>query len=75
MTCGDTTFPSADEPPLAHHAGATGTRHFAWTPGRLSLLFTVSKERPTVLSGIGAPGTVTVTGATQPLVELIITGD
>lgn len=63
------------EAPLAHQAGVTGTRQFEWRAGRLSLLFTASRERPTVLSGIGAPGTVTATGTNQPLVELIITGD
>jgi len=63
------------EAPLAHQAGVTGTQQFEWRAGRLSLLFTASRERPTVLSGIGAPGTVTATGTNQPLVELIITGD
>ena len=46
-----------------------------WTPGRLSLVFTASLNRPVVLSGLGCAGEATITSATQPLVELIFTGD
>jgi alpha-galactosidase len=46
-----------------------------WTPGRLSLIFTASTNRPVVLSGLGCAGEATATRATQPLVELIVTGD
>ena len=46
-----------------------------WTPGRLSLVFTASLNRPVVLSGLGCAGEATITTATQPLVELIVTGD
>jgi alpha-galactosidase len=46
-----------------------------WTPGRLSLVFTASMNRPVVLSGLGCAGEATITTATQPLVELIVTGD
>ena len=46
-----------------------------WTPGRLSLVFTVSTDGPVVLSGLGCAGEATATRATQPLVELMVTGD
>jgi alpha-galactosidase len=75
VTDGDATFAPAAKAPLAPQVDATVTQRFEWSAGRLSLLFTVSRERPTVLSGIGAPGKVTATGTNQPLVEVIITGD
>ena len=46
-----------------------------WTPGRLGLIFTASVTRPVVLSGLGCNGEATITTATQPLVELTVTGD
>jgi alpha-galactosidase len=48
---------------------------FEWTPGQLSLVFTAAPERPVVLSGFGCAGEATPTRATQPLVELMVTGD
>jgi alpha-galactosidase len=39
------------------------------------LVFTVSADGPVVLSGLGCAGEATITSATQPLVELIVTGD
>ena len=54
---------------------ATGARDITWTPGRLSLLFTAAPDRPVVLTGLGAVETVSSAGTTQPLVELMITGD
>jgi alpha-galactosidase len=48
---------------------------FEWTPGRLRLVFTASVDRPVVLSCLGGDGEVRATRASQPLVELIITGD
>jgi hypothetical protein len=48
---------------------------FEWTPGRLSLVFTTAPDRPVVLNGLGCAGEATTTRATQPLVELIVTGD
>jgi alpha-galactosidase len=48
---------------------------FKWTPGQLSLVFTSAPDHPVVLSGFSCAGEATSTRATQPLVELIITGD
>jgi alpha-galactosidase len=48
---------------------------FEWTPGQLSLVFTVAQDRPVVLSGFGCVGEATPTRATQPLVALMVTGD
>ena len=47
----------------------------SWTPGRLGLGFVVGKGRPVAVAGLGWNGDVVITDATQPLVELIITGD
>lgn len=46
-----------------------------WTPGRLALIFTPSEDRPVVLSGIGGAGETPTTAATQPIAEVIATGD
>lgn len=52
-------------------AGAT----FAWEPGKLRLVFTAGPDRPVILSGLGSGERPETTEASQPLVELIITGD
>jgi alpha-galactosidase len=54
--------------------GPQSPRQIEWAPGRLALIFTASQDHPVVLSGIGGAGTPT-TGATQPIVEVIATGD
>ncbi len=64
------TEPKAAPDPRSHSPG-----RIDWTPGRLRLVFTASTDGPVVLSGLGCDGEVTTTGATQPLVELIATGD
>jgi len=50
-------------------------RQFEWTPGRLALIFTASEDYPVVLSGLGGAGETPTTAATQPIVEVIATGD
>ena len=62
--------PEAVPDPRSHNPG-----RIEWTPGRLSLVFTASTDRPVVLSGLGCDGEAMTTGATQPMVELIATGD
>ena len=52
----------------------SGIRHVGWAAGSLVLLFKASKDHPVVLSGLGGPEDARVTGATQPIVELIATG-
>jgi alpha-galactosidase len=68
-------FTSATEPETVPDVGSRTSGRLDWTPGRLSLVFTASTNRPVVLSGLGCDGHVTTTRATQPLVELIVTGD
>ncbi|WP_199844332.1 glycoside hydrolase family 36 protein [Streptomyces sp. RTd22] len=69
------------EPATPHQAmddldeGETAPIRFAWEPGRLALTFTAAKDRPVVLSGLGPGAAAPVTRASQPLVELIVTGD
>lgn len=50
-------------------------RHIEWAPGRLVLMFTASEDQPVVLSGLGGASDACLTGATQPIVEVIATGD
>ena len=52
-----------------------GIRHIEWAAGRLVLMFTASEDRPVVLSGLGGAADACMTGATQPIVEVIATGD
>ncbi len=69
------TYLNADQP--GHGSGDHDDLpdRIVWTPGRLSLVFTVSTDGPVVLSGLGCAGEATVTRATQQLVELIVAGD
>lgn len=46
-----------------------------WSTGALELLLTHSDRAPVRLVALGAPGSVKPTGATQPLVEVLLTGD
>ncbi len=47
-----------------------------WRPGRLELVLTHAVDHPVVLSGRGLDGDEAVaTGASQPLVELMVAGD
>ena len=52
-----------------------GIRHIEWAAGRLVLMFTASEDRPVVPSGLGGAADACMTGATQPIVEVIATGD
>lgn len=46
-----------------------------WSAGALELVITHSDSAPVRLVGLGAPGRTEPTGATQPLVEVLLTGD
>ena len=48
---------------------------FSWESGKLHLLFNVSPDHPVVLNGLGADERSVAAGCSQPLVELMITGD
>jgi alpha-galactosidase len=69
------TYLDADQPRFGSRDHDDLPDRIVWTPGRLSLVFTASADRPVVLSGLGCAGEATTTRATQPLVELIVTGD
>ena len=56
-------------------ARTTSPGEFSWTPGRLGVIFAAGPDRPVVITGVGEAGTVSRTGTTQPLVELIVTGE
>jgi alpha-galactosidase len=69
------TYLDADQPGRGSGDHDDLPARIVWTPGRLSLIFTISADGPVVLSGLGCAGEATATRATQPLVELIVTGD
>jgi alpha-galactosidase len=46
-----------------------------WSTGALELVLSHSDDAPVRLVGLGAPGRTEPTGATQPLVEVLLTGD
>jgi alpha-galactosidase len=69
------TYLDADQPGNGSGDHDDLPARIVWTPGRLSLIFTISADGPVVLSGLGCAGEATATRATQPLVELIVTGD
>jgi alpha-galactosidase len=50
------------------------TAQIEWAPGRLKMVFRIVRDRPVVVCGLGS-GTAAVTSATQPLVELMLTGE
>jgi alpha-galactosidase len=60
---------------LPREDGVRTPRRIEWTPGRLCLILTASDDHPVVLSGIGSAGAVTPTSTTQPIAEVIATGD
>ncbi|HQZ84626.1 MAG TPA: alpha-galactosidase [Actinomycetota bacterium] len=70
---GVTPRPEVRVQPRTDADDAEGT--FVWRPGKLQLAFSAAADRPVVLSGLGAGQDPDVTGASQPLVELIVTGD
>jgi alpha-galactosidase len=46
-----------------------------WSAGQLGLVFATGSDRPVRLTGIGAVGAGEPSAASQPLVELMVTGD
>ena len=52
------------------------SEQFRWRPGSLELVFTYGARHPVILSGSGVAGEpATPTGASQPLVEIMLAGD
>lgn len=68
-SAGSSTVPST----LTAVAPPTATT-FSWSPGALTLVFGIG-EHPVRLCGMSASGEAVATATTQPLVELMVTGD
>lgn len=54
---------------------SAGASRFAWNAGTLHLIFAATGDGPVRLVGIGATAAAAATETSQPLVELIVTGD
>ena len=71
--------PSKEAVPGSAWAGSVApgpqSQTIRWTPGRLELVLSYGAAHPVVLSGRGLGGRAVVTGASQPLVELMVAGD